>query len=127
VPSWSGPKAKSYVCSAHFTNDCFKNYSQFLCKLSDHLVLINGSVPTIHSDVQAVETVCNETANTSCAASTSAGSSSDLIKKSMISKYTQCDFVTEELFANKKFRKSVKTQTDGPPLRSIGIYFLLFF
>ncbi|XP_063078695.1 uncharacterized protein LOC134468752, partial [Engraulis encrasicolus] len=36
-----------YLCSAHFTDDCFLNLGQFRAGYSQNLMLIRGSVPTL--------------------------------------------------------------------------------
>ena len=44
------PTDSSVLCSRHFTPSCFENWSQVKAGLSSKLLLIEGSVPTLHAD-----------------------------------------------------------------------------
>ena len=43
------PTNYSYICSAHFEKDCFKNWSKFVMGYAQHLYLKKGALPTIKS------------------------------------------------------------------------------
>ena len=48
-PCWLGPTQHSYICSEHFENRYFSNYSKFAKGLSTRLLLTADAVPTVYT------------------------------------------------------------------------------
>jgi len=46
--NWVGPSVYSAVCSLHFTDECFANYSEVKMGFSSRLRLLNSAVPSVY-------------------------------------------------------------------------------
>lgn len=97
------------ICSQHFVQCDFSNWSQFHMGFAQKLVLVKGAVPTVNGFASGSSDSLNSslllTDDDRC------------VKKRKLNAETQCDFYTERLLE----RKSKASQTDCNK-RAVGEY-----